>query len=333
MPSGIPGDPGAIRAGADRLRIAGEDAADAARQVDAVAQATRSGWTGAAHDAFAGAAARTGARVGSMARLADAAAPLLAYADELEGLQRAVAEASAQFDAAWAAVTGPGAGLPSAQLDAARSGLEAPAEVIDDLRRRARAANERAAAAVADVARVATDEFENAQQTLADGAIPRSVAINGADGIGRLLTTAPAGVVGYDLVSDTMRRGAGLGADTINGARGAGSVAAPVLTGLGQGLEDASNPYYSTGERAGRITAQATTVGGAALAGGALGAAVGSVVPGVGTVAGAVLGAAGATIVGYATAEYVDERNDRLVDAGGDLGDAVQDETEDLGPW
>jgi uncharacterized protein YukE len=333
MPSVIPGDPGQIRAGAQRLRAAGEDAADAARTVAGAQQAAAGGWTGAAHDAFNGAVARTGARVGSLARLADAAQPLLTYADELERLQRAYAEVSVQFDAAWATVSGQAAGPPSAGLDRARSHLEAHSAAMDDLLHQARAANERAAAAVAEVARAATDELEGAQQELADGALTRGAALNGSDAVGRMLATAPAGVAGYELVSENMRRGARLGSDAIWGAKWAGTVAAPALSGLGQAVEDASNPYYSTGERVGRVLGQGVSVGGAALAGGVAGAAVGSIVPGPGTAVGAVVGAAGATVMAYFGSDWMDEHNDAIVDLAGEAGDGLGDGVQDVVAW
>lgn len=95
-----------------------------------------------------------------------------------------------------------------------------------------------------------------------------------------------------------------------------------------------ANPCHSTGERAGRTAIQAVTVGGAASTGGLVGAEIDTaLLPGVGTLAGALLAAAGAAIEGYHAGEYADEHNDSLVDAGGELGDVVEDGVKDLDPW
>jgi len=91
-----------------------------------------------------------------------------------------------------------------------------------------------------------------------------------------------------------------------------------------------------TDERVGRTVVNSATVGGASIAGGALGAmaagaALGSVVPGAGTVVGAAVGLVGAAIVGGAAGYVVDQFNDSLVDLGGEVGDAVGDAWEEAG--
>ena len=155
--------------------------------------------------------------------------------------------------------------------------------------------------------------------------------------------STPSG--GTTTVSGYMRRGAWAPAREVPDAAAraqwagraqwlgrAGAAASIVTSGVGQYFADANNPNLDGSERAGRITAQAVTAGGAsalgAWGGAAGGAAIGTMIcPGVGTVIGGVVGG----IVGGGLAGgIVDHFNDSVVDWAGDVSNDIEEGVGDF---
>lgn len=289
MPRSLAGDPAGLRAAASRLRGARRTAEDAARQVQASFDSTAGSWSGRAAEACGAAAAVTRERLRVLVALADAAAPLEAYAAELEAAQ-------AQWDAHFA----------TAAYGYGSTGYEAAVRALGEARDRAEAANARAAEEIERVGRDAEDGLTGPQSARVVG----SQVLGGAGGL----------AVAWNayLAENATDRGVA----AAHGRQAAalthlGRVAGGLGAGAGQLLRDADDPRYSDAERAGRAIGQGVTVGGAAAAG----ALLGSVVPGAGTIIGALAGAVVGMTAGYLAADAADRVNDDIVDGFGEAFD------------
>jgi hypothetical protein len=100
-----------------------------------------------------------------------------------------------------------------------------------------------------------------------------------------------------------------------------GGAAAIASAGWDQWREDSKNPNLSTTDRVGRAAGVGTYVGGASIAGAAIGTAL---FPGVGTVAGLAIGA-GAGLAAGAVASSITPVKEAMADAGQWTANAVVD--------
>lgn len=302
----IPGDPAALRAAAQGVRtVADTTGQEASRQALASREASAGGWSGSAGDAFRAAATDGRARIDQVVGvLPDLGAPLLTYADTLERLQR-------EYEEVRATAQGLAGRIRTTPREAPESaGLGDAYLAVDG----------RLAAIVAEVA--AADWTAAAAVTAAGSRL-----VNAETASRQRALLAASSAVSYPLAAQTARIAAELGEDSTAAKAGkvAGRVLGPVGSGLGQAIQDAENPNYSTVERIGRATTRALVVGVPATT---AGAAIG--IP-AGLAAGAVTGPVGA-FVGGAAAWYgastlatsgLDELpiTDDVVDTGGEIFD------------
>jgi uncharacterized protein YukE len=303
----IAGDPAAVREAALRLRRAVAAVGTAVDQLAGAREAARAGWSGPAARTFDAAVDSAARRTTLLARLADAAGPLEAYAADLEAAQHAAGEPRTLLapDAAGAALVLDGRHLTPLTPDDA-----------------ARAAADRAAAGVDRTAAAFSDGFTAAQSVRA--------ATGSVVGQGLGAVSAHLGVVAQDS-SDVLDVGAATSARTGAGlASGAGGALGVVGAGATQWLRDADDPQYSPAQRSGRVATAAVTVGGGSILGAmAAGALVGSVVPVGGTIVGALTGLAAGAVGGLVGGLVADAVDDGSVDAGGDLAGELAGEADE----
>lgn len=301
------GDPAAVAAAAARLRRAAGGVTTALEQLARARDAARAGWTGPAAGSFDAAMRSAEARTASLARLADAAEPLEAYAADLQAARETVATNERRA-----------VGTPDAE---AALVVDRTWETADDA---ARAAADRAATGVERTAAGLVDGFTTAQSV--------RTAAGTAVGQGLGAVQAHLGVVAArssDVLDLDGAAAARTGAGT---ASGAGSVLGVLGAGTTQWLRDADDPQYSDAERAGRAGTAAVTVGGGSVLGAvAAGAVVGSVVPVGGTIVGALTGLAVGAVGGLVGGAVADAVDDGAVDAGGDLAAGLAGEDDDAG--
>lgn len=321
----IPGSPAGLQAAAGAIQSAVSAAQAAPRSVDAARSTALGGWSGSAADAFGESASRTRTRLDSFITTAGtAAAPLRTYAGQLQAAQ-------IQFAAA---IT------PAERATAVAQAL---------------AANQAAAAAISAID-TEQEQAADWKAGIKGTSIATGLTLGGARAYERYLgATATKGIPGFVVPPDGPPRPATLTVadeaarnrfNTIGQRFRYGSWAlAPVFAGAGQVAADSANPSLSTAQRVGRTTAQAVTVGGASIAGSvALGAAIGSVVPGPGTAVGALAGLAAGTIGSLVAGGVMDRYNDGIVNWAGDAAESVSqwaggaaDKTgqflDDITPW
>ncbi len=313
----IAGDPAAVREAALRLRRAVAAVGTAVDQLAGAREAARAGWSGPAARTFDAAVDSAARRTALLARLADAAGPLEAYAADLEAAQHAAGEPRTL------ARSRRRGGCAGARRQAPDTADTAPTLAPDDLAPddAARAAADRAAAGVDLTAAAFSDGFTAAQSARA--------ATGSVVGQGLGAVSAHLGVVAQDS-SDVLDVGAATSARTGAGlASGAGGALGVVGAGATQWLRDADDPQYSPAQRSGRAATAAVTIGGGSILGAmAAGALVGSVVPVGGTIVGALTGLAAGAVGGLVGGLVADAVDDGSVDAGGDLAGELASEAD-----